>query len=428
MLLLKGTFTCLQQLYFYILKSWLKSNDSQLIVPAWMKKQLQDISDKVNDKNKNTKYSKTLTNSATKGIISQKDYFDKQISNPKNIDKYYIVENDDFVYNPRISLHAPYGPINRNNLDFTGIMSPLYYVFRPKNININFLEYYFKSFYWHKFMYQNGDTGARSDRFAISNKLFKTMPINLPNISEQRKIGKILKILDDLITLEQEKNRLLIKLKDYIQSALIDKEDNKNSLKFGDFEQDWQLYTLGDVGTYYNGLSGKTKKDFGHGKAKYVTYTNVNQNPIASRNGVDKVEIDSKQNEVSSGDILFTTSSETPEEAGLSSVWIYDDKDVYLNSFCFGFRFNSYTNPYFMTYNLRSNYFRRQMFVLAQGTSRYNISKVNAMKLKLLMPGIEEQNKIGKIFQSLDSVVAHHKKRLEKIALIKKILLQNMYI
>lgn len=179
----------------------------------WVQIPLSEISDKVNNKNTDKKYTITLTNSATQGIMSQSEYFDKQISNPKNIDNYYVVNNDDFVYNPRISLSAPYGPLNRNTLGFTGIMSPLYYVFKPKNINLDYLEYYFKSTNWHRFMYQNGDTGARSDRFSISNKLFETMPIKVSVQIEQDKIGKMLKQFDDIIIHEQHRVEKLNKIK-----------------------------------------------------------------------------------------------------------------------------------------------------------------------------------------------------------------------
>ena len=186
----------------------------------WVKIPLSEISDKVNNKNTDKKYTITLTNSATQGIMSQSEYFDKQISNPKNIDNYYVVNNDDFVYNPRISLSAPYGPLNRNTLGFTGIMSPLYYVFKPRNINLDYLEYYFKSTNWHRFMYQNGDTGARSDRFSISNKLFETMPIKVPVQIEQDKIGRMLKQLDDIIIHEQHRVEKLNEIKKTLLNKL----------------------------------------------------------------------------------------------------------------------------------------------------------------------------------------------------------------
>lgn len=175
----------------------------------WQQCKLSEISEKVTEKNKNREITETLTNSAEFGIISQNDFFEKVISNSKNIDNYYIVQKNDFVYNPRISYFAPVGPIKRNKLNRDGIMSPLYYVFRTKNINLNFLEKFFDTSYWHKFMKLNGDTGARADRFAIKDSVFKEMPIPYPNNDEQFKIGNLLKQLDSIITFHQTKLKKL---------------------------------------------------------------------------------------------------------------------------------------------------------------------------------------------------------------------------
>jgi type I restriction enzyme S subunit len=171
----------------------------------WSQRTLEDISDKVTEKNKAREFTETLTNSAEYGIISQSDYFDKDISNINNIDGYYVVRPDDFVYNPRISNFAPVGPIKRNNLNRIGIMSPLYYVFRPKRVDHTFLEKYFETSYWHIFMKMNGDSGARADRFAIKDTILKEMPIPYPIKEEQVKIGIFFNQLDMSIVLHQEK-------------------------------------------------------------------------------------------------------------------------------------------------------------------------------------------------------------------------------
>ncbi|EQC1993769.1 restriction endonuclease subunit S, partial [Listeria monocytogenes] len=129
----------------------------------WYQRKLGEISDKVIEKNKESTYFETLTNSAEYGIISQREFFNKDISNEKNLNGYYIVRENDFVYNPRISNYAPVGPIKRNKLGRIGIVSPLYYVFRTFDTNQSFLEYYFDGTVWHNFMLLNGDSGARAD-------------------------------------------------------------------------------------------------------------------------------------------------------------------------------------------------------------------------------------------------------------------------
>jgi type I restriction enzyme S subunit len=171
----------------------------------WEQRKLEDIADKVTEKNLSFMIKETFTNSAEFGIVSQRDYFDHDIANKDNIGNYYVVHPNDFVYNPRISVTAPVGPINRNNLNRNGVMSPLYTVFKPHNINFTYLEYYFKTNYWHSFMIFNGDSGARSDRFNIRTDLFYKMPIPMPNIEEQKEISQYFTKLFDLITLHQRK-------------------------------------------------------------------------------------------------------------------------------------------------------------------------------------------------------------------------------
>ncbi len=172
---------------------------------SWEQRKLCDIADKVTEKNANTNITETFTNSAEFGIVSQRDYFDHDISNFNNLSGYYVVQSDDFVYNPRISVTAPVGPINRNKLSRKGVMSPLYTVFRVKNIDFTFLEWYFKSEYWHGFMRFNGDSGARSDRFSIKDETMFQMPLPYPDRQEQEHIGKLLSKYDNLITLHQRK-------------------------------------------------------------------------------------------------------------------------------------------------------------------------------------------------------------------------------
>ena len=181
----------------------------------WDEWKLSDISQKVTEKNKDNIYTETFTNSAEFGIINQRDFFDKDISNEKSLNTYYVVRNNDYVYNPRISNFAPVGPIKRNKLGRTGVMSPLYFVFRvtSSNIDLDFLETFFNTNTWHKFMKLNGDSGARADRFAIKASVFLNMPISIPSFSEQQSIGSYFSNLDQLITSYQEKITQLETLK-----------------------------------------------------------------------------------------------------------------------------------------------------------------------------------------------------------------------
>ena len=186
----------------------------------WSKIELCSISKKVTNRNMDMQYTTTLTNSAEHGIIDQLAFFDHQVSNNDNISGYYVVENGDFVYNPRISALAPVGPINQNQIGYTGVMSPLYYVFRVDGVDTDYLSYYFKTTLWHQYLKDVGNSGARFDRLAITDSDFQKMPIYLPtNREEQQAIATFFRSLDRKIALETAR---LEKLKQ-IKLACLDK-------------------------------------------------------------------------------------------------------------------------------------------------------------------------------------------------------------
>jgi len=165
----------------------------------WEVKKLGEVAKRVTKKNTAIEISHVLTNSAVQGIVNQQDYFDKDIANQDNLQGYYIVEVDDFIYNPRISNAAPVGPIKRNNL-VTGVMSPLYTVFRfEKNMNLRYFEVFFETTHWHKYMNEIANFGARHDRMSITNDDFIKMPIPYPTLPEQQKIADFLSALDEKI-------------------------------------------------------------------------------------------------------------------------------------------------------------------------------------------------------------------------------------
>ncbi len=138
---------------------------------------------------------------------------------------------------------------------------------------------------------------------------------------------------------------------------------------------------------------------------------NVFTNPVSDLTRTEPVEIDKSQNVVKYGDVFFTTSSETPEEVGMSSVWLENSDNTYLNSFCFGYRPIEKIDPYYMAYMLRSLSFRKKMIFLAQGISRYNISKNKVMETEIQFPSSEEQKYIGKLFSNLENLITLHQNK-----------------
>ena len=206
-------------------------------------------------------------------------------------------------------------------------------------------------------------------------------------------------------------------------------EDKKKvpKLRFPGFEGEWEERKLSELGESYAGLFGKTKTDFGHGEGRFVTYMNVFRNPLADITEVEQIEIDNKQNQVKYGDVFFTISSETPTEVGMSSVWLDSSENVYLNSFCFGYRLKQKIDYYYFAYMLRSSRIRKKFVVLAQGISRYNISKNKVMEINVPVTSFAEQYKIGEFIKKIESLISIQSHQVAKLTRIKTGLLKKMF-
>lgn len=189
----------------------------------------------------------------------------------------------------------------------------------------------------------------------------------------------------------------------------------KPKIRFKGYNEDWEQRKLGDMGSTFTGLSGKTKEDFGHGDAQFITYMNVFSNPVANLEMTEAVEIDTKQNSVKKGDVFFTTSSETSEEVGMSCVMPQNKENIYLNSFCFGYRPTEKFDLDYLAYVLRAGSFRKEMTFLAQGISRYNISKNKVMGVSIPVPNLEEQAMIGEYFNDLDHLITLHQHKCDEM-------------
>ena len=266
-------------------------------------------------------------------------------------------------------------------------------------------------------------------RAKLNAEVMMSLELYIPNFNEQKFIGRYFAQLDQLITLHQRKYTKLVNIK----KSMLEKMFPKNGevvpeIRFAEFTDPWEQRKLGNIGQTYTGLSGKTKEDFGHGDASFITYMNVFSNPVANPNMIEPIEIDQKQNEVKVGDVFFTTSSETPEEVGMTSVLLEKYGKTYLNSFCFGFRPTEKFDNYFLAYMLRSHSVREKITLLAQGISRYNISKNKVMEITISVPTPEEQKCVGEYFRLLDTLITLHQRKLEKLQHIKKACLEKMFV
>lgn len=381
----------------------------------WEQRKLNEIADKVSEKNKNNEFSEPFTNSAEQGIISQKDYFDREIVNNENLNGYYIVRNDDFIYNPRISVTAPVGPINRNRLGRNGVMSPLYTVFRTHDIDNLYLEFYFKTTRWHRFMKLNGDSGARFDRFTISSTQFMEMPIPYPTLEEQQKIGEYFESLDHLITLHQRKCEQTKTLKKYMLQKMFPQDGEKvPQIRFEGFTEDWEQRKLGEVCQITMGQSpdGSTYSE------EPSDYILVQGNADLKDGWVEpRIWTTQKTKTAQAGDLIMSVRA----PAGAMGKTAYD---VVLGRGVAGIKGNEFV--YQLLVKMDSDGYWKKM---AAGSTFESINSDVVKKAEILLPqDIEEQNKIGSYFMSLDHLITLHQRKCDELKEVKKFMLQNMFV
>lgn len=338
-----------------------------------------EFSKKITTKNADGGLSETFTNSAEQGVISQLDYFDHDITNDANISGYYVVQPDNFVYNPRVSVTAPCGPINRNRLNRAGVMSPLYTVFSvDESVDKTYLEHYFKTSRWHDFMFLEGNSGARSDRFSISDATFFEMPIWCPKILEQRAIAKQLETTDSLITLHQRKRQyrglygyLSWEQRKFSELYVVNNERNE-SCEF-DYDKTLSVATM-----TYNGGNG------------------------AAENSLSTYKV------VRVGDIAFEGHANKEHAYGR---FVLNDAGDGLMSPRFSCLRPTVEQRYsFWKYYIPRESTMRSVLVNAtkSGTMMNELVPADLMRESILVPVLCEQETIGCFFKQLDSLITLH--------------------
>ncbi|WP_243830936.1 restriction endonuclease subunit S, partial [Staphylococcus epidermidis] len=347
----------------------------------------------------------TFTNSAEYGIVSQKDYFDKEISNVRNLSNYYIVDPDDFVYNPRISRLAPVGPINRNKLNRIGVMSPLYTVFSTKLSIKSFLEYYFKTTKWHKFMKLNGDSGARSDRFTIKQSLFVKMPIVLPSEQEQEKIGKFFSKLDQQIELEEKKLELLEQQKKGYMQKIFSQQLRFKDEKGNDYPK-WIFKKFEEIFKVVPSKKYQIKSSEIEDNAS-IPVIDQGQNLILGfSNNKEKVFNDFKNVIIYGDHTTVIKRSDKPFIIGGDGVKLLTskvDSDI------------SYLYNALQYFNVKSEGYKRHFSILKN-------------KDFYISTSIEEQKRIANIFNKLDKYIEKQFAKVELLKQRKQGLLQKMFV
>lgn len=267
-------------------------------------------------------------------------------------------------------------------------------------------------------------TGTTSVAAIYTRDLLK-LQIPVPPLSEQRAIAKALSDVDALLGALE---RLIAKKRDLKQAAM--QQLLTGQTRLPGFHNEWEVKTLGDLGSTFGGLTGKTKADFGDGSGQYITFMSVMTNVVIDCSAFERVKVSptESQNRVVKGDLLFNGSSETPEEVALCSVLTEEHPNLFLNSFCFGFRLRegAETNGLFLAYYLRSKAGRELMKSLAQGSTRYNLSKIALLKSPLRLPSQLEQTAIATVLSDMDAELTALEQRLAKTRALKQGMMQEL--
>lgn len=254
---------------------------------------------------------------------------------------------------------------------------------------------------------------------------FKEFYLELPPLDEQIAIANALSDVDDLIT----KLSQLIDKKSNIKKGTM-QELLTGKRRLPRFNEEWKTVRLGEVASAYGGLSGKSKKDFLKGNSYYIPFTNVIRNTTLDVQHLEPVLVSSSelQNKVINSDLIFNGSSETPDELGLCMTVENVEGPLYLNSFCFGVRFKPAAPIYslFLAYYFRSDLGRKIMSKLAQGSTRYNLSKTKLLTQAIVIPSLDEQIAIANILSDMDVEIEALKAKRDKLILVKQGMMQQL--
>ncbi|UOR81918.1 restriction endonuclease subunit S [Helicobacter pylori] len=283
-------------------------------------------------------------------------------------------------------------------------------------INKDFLVYFLSLEQTQRTILKKAGTSTIPD---LNHNDFYSLTIPLPPLNEQI-IANILSTLDHYLC---SLDALILKKESVKKALSFELLSQRKRLK--GFNQAWQRVRLGDIGITISGLVGKTKQDFINGNAKYITFLNVLNNVIIDTSILENVKIypNEKQNSFKKYDLFFNISSETPKEVGMCAVLLDDIDQVFLNSFCFGFRiFDKAVDSLFLSYLINSEIGRKAFENLAQGSTRYNLSKSGFNNVCLSLPPLNEQNAIANILSALDNEIASLKNKKRQFENIKKAL------
>ena len=387
----------------------------------WKAALLSDYFAKNIKKNADGAITNVICNSAKQGLIPQRDYFDKDIANSDNTDGYYIIETNDFVYNPRKSTDAPYGPISSYKYPEAGIVSPLYLCFRAKQeINPLYFEWYFRSSAWHRYIYMSGDSGARHDRVSIKDDTFFAMPINIPSAKEQDRIALFLNAIEQKI----DKQRSLVDaLKKYKRGVMQRIFRNMSMLSPSGFET-VQLSAI------FKKISRRNSNE----EIKNVITKRQEYGLIPQRDFFDKdIAVDGNTSNyyvIEHGDFVYNPRKSNTAPYGPFNRYEREERGI-ISPLYTCLVLQADIEPSYLVWYFKSDAWYRYIYDNGSQGVRYDrVSMTDGllMGIPVIIPSKEAQLKIAKLLDCLESRFQTELSQYESLKSIRVALLQQLFI
>lgn len=380
---------------------------------------LSELAYKITDRNKNNEVSRVFTNSAIEGVVDQEDYFDRDIANKSNLTNYFVVKKGDYVYNPRVSVTAPVGPISKNKIG-TGVMSPLYTVFRFKNRKNDFYKQFFLTSLWHTYIKNLSNTGARHDRITISVDNFMKMPLPYTSPQEQQKIADCLSSVDDLIDAESRKLEMMKKYKKGLMQKLFPaKGKTMPDWRFPEFQQwgEWKAKSIDkSCDVFSGGTPDTSKKEFYGGDIPFIRSAEIDKSfteLFITEEGLKN----SSAKMVEKGDVLIALYGANSGEVALSQISGAINQAI----LCLRHETNNVFVYHYLTHI--KNWIISKYIQGGQG----NLSGQIIKAVNLYFPQPEEQQKIADCLAEMDSLITSQIDKIEVLKTHKKGLMQGLF-
>ena len=389
----------------------------------WRLTPLSQLATRIKQKNRDEKIVRVLTNSAEMGVVDQREFFDKDIATQGNLATYFVVEIGSYVYNPRISTTAPVGPISKNKVG-TGVMSPLYTVFKFKEGGDDFFEHYFKTTGWHGYMRQASSTGARHDRMAISSEDFMAMPVPVSTPKEQQKIADCLSSLDELITAQARKVEALKTHKKGLMQQLFPCEgETQPRLRFPEFREaaDWVEQSVGDFGKVVTGSTPSTAKTaFYDGGIPFVSPADISDLRFVDQTKTTLTpEGFAEIRPIRAGSVLFVCIGSTIGKVAQSV------RDCATNQQINAVVPSSKHSDDFVYFML--SHAAERIALLAGKQAVPIVNKSLFSSVRILVPMFAEQKRIADCLGTLDDLITAATQELETLKTHKKGLMQQLF-